>query len=307
MKKIVISVALILTAGSLLFVPFRVAVRVETAKGNPVQRIGLEGRSLLGLRLTPWRAKVSGLPSWGNAREGFYIAPTLPVSISIAAFPRFQQTLSVVPSGEERNVGALADEGDREAFRRWFVAILEDQLERLSPAWEPAQRDCSGLLRFAFHEAWGPHTEAWRARTAFNGTVVARNPSFESGGPWRNGFPTPEGWRAFVKGAFLRNYSCVLIGRDTQAAKPGDLLFFSRGGARPMPDHSMAFVRPDSDGTPVLIYHTGREQSGLSRDAGEMRRVRISDLLQHPDPDFRPLPENPAFLGVYRWRVLAED
>jgi hypothetical protein len=69
----------------------------------------------------------------------------------------------------------------------------------------------------------------------------------------------------------------------------------------------MAFARPDSDGMPMLIYHTGREQSGLSRDAGEMRRVRLGDLLRHPDPDFRPLQENPAFLGVYRWRVLTEE
>lgn len=310
MKKIVISVALILTAGSLSFIPFRVVAWVEAANGNPVQHLALEARSVLGLRVSPWRARVSGLPAWGNSTEGFYFAPTVPASISVSAFPRFNKTFSVVPSGGEKlngGLSGLSDEGDREAFRRWFVAILEDQLERLSPAWEPAQRDCSGLLRFAFHEAWGPHTEAWRARTAFGGVVAARNPSFESGGPWRNGFPTPEGWRPFAKGAVLRDLSCVFMGRDTQIAKAGDLLFFSRGGARPTPDHSMAFARPNADGMPVLVYHTGREQSGLSRDAGEMRRVRLSDLLQHPDPDFRPLPENPAFLGVYRWRVLAED
>lgn len=302
-----IYVALALTAGSLLFIPFRVAARLEAASGNPVQHLALEARSLLGVRVPPWRAKVSGLQAWGNAREGFYFAPTGPASISVSAFPRFTKTFPVLPTGGEKHAGGLSDEGDREAFRRWFVAILEDQLERLSPAWEPAQRDCSGLLRFAFHEAWEPHSEAWRARTAFGGVVVARNPSFESGGPWRNGFPTPEGWRPFAKAALLRNLSCVFMGRDAQVAKPGDLLFFSRGGARPMPDHSMAFVRPDSDGMPTLIYHTGREQSGLSRDAGEMRRVRLGELLHHPDPDFRPLPENPAFLGVYRWRVLTED
>ncbi len=34
--------------------------------------------------------------------------------------------------------------------------------------------------------------------------------------------------------------------------------------------------------------------------------MRLDDLMHHPDPDFRPLPENPAFLGLYRWRVLAE-
>jgi uncharacterized protein YfaT (DUF1175 family) len=28
--------------------------------------------------------------------------------------------------------------------------------------------------------------------------------------------------------------------------------------------------------------------------------------MHHPDPEFRPTPENPAFLGVYRWKVLSD-
>ncbi len=301
-----IVLAVLLMASAALFMPLRIKARVEVARGNPIQHIILEGRSMLGLRRAPWRVRVSGQPAWGSPAEGYFISPNEVSDFHVSAFPRFSQTFKVAPSGDSFSSSGLADEGDREAFRRWFVAILEDQLERLSPAWEPAQRDCSGLLRFVFHEAWGPHTEEWRARTAYGGGVAARNPAFECGGPWRAGFPTSEGWKPFAKGAVLRNFSCVFMGRDTQSAKPGDLLFFSRGGAHATPDHAMAFARPESDGMPVLIYHTGREQSGLSRDAGEMRRVRLSDLLQHPDAEFRPLPENPSFLGVYRWRVLAD-
>jgi uncharacterized protein YfaT (DUF1175 family) len=69
----------------------------------------------------------------------------------------------------------------------------------------------------------------------------------------------------------------------------------------------MAFVRPDTDGQPVLLYHTGPEGSGATRSEGEVRRVRLDELLHHPNPDFRPLPENPAFLGVFRWKVLTES
>ena len=94
------------------------------------------------------------------------------------------------------------------------------------------------------------------------------------------------------------------LGRDLAEAQPGDLIFFARGGTRPEPDHAMAFVRPGADGQPMLLYHTGPEGSGLARKNGEVRRVRLEDLLHHPDPDFRPLPENPAFLGLYRWKVL---
>jgi uncharacterized protein YfaT (DUF1175 family) len=186
------------------------------------------------------------------------------------------------------------------------VAILEQQLDGPSPAWEPAQRDCAGLLRFAFREAWGPHTEAWRNRVAFASPSVASDPSQSLAGPWRQAFPTPEGWRPFAKGAFLRRMACVPLGRELSEARPGDLLFFARGGAHAQPDHAMAFVRPDTDGQPVLLYHTGPEGSGATRAEGEVRRVRLDELMHHPDAEFRPLPENPAFLGVFRWKVLAE-
>jgi uncharacterized protein YfaT (DUF1175 family) len=198
----------------------------------------------------------------------------------------------------------LPNQGDREAFRTWFVAILEQQLDGPSPAWEPAQRDCAGLLRFAFREAWGPHTETWRDRTGFRAASVASDPSAPFAGPWRFSFPTPEGWRPFAKGVFLRTYACDPIGRDLLEAQPGDLIFFARGGAHPEPDHVMAFVRPEADGQPVLLYHTGPEGSGATWREGEVRRVRLDDLLHHPDPQFRPQPENPAFVGLYRWKVL---
>ena len=185
------------------------------------------------------------------------------------------------------------------------MAILENQLDRLSPAWEPAQRDCAGLLRFAFHEAWGPHTPAWRERNAYTGPFASRDPGLGAAGPWAAGFPTPEGWRPFAKGALLREGACVRVGEDPLQAEPGDLLFFCRQGGHRTPDHAMAFVQPDPDGTPVLVYHTGREGSGASRDPGDMRRVRLDELLRHADPEFRPQPENPSFLGLYRWTVLS--
>jgi uncharacterized protein YfaT (DUF1175 family) len=199
----------------------------------------------------------------------------------------------------------LNEEGDREAFRTWFVALLEQQLEAPSPAWEPAQRDCAGLLRFAFREALVTHSAAWRERVAFTEGPPGQDPSPVFAREWRGGFPTPEGPQTFVKGVCLRRLSCVCLGRDLQLARPGDLIFFARGGARSQPDHAMAFVRPDMDGTPMLLYHTGPEGSGATRQPGEIRRVRLDDLLHHPEPDFRPLSENPAFLGLYRWRLLA--
>ncbi|WP_243316155.1 DUF1175 family protein [Geothrix paludis] len=291
-------------AAFLALVPVRHRAFLEMDPSNPVARIRLDSRSLLGLRRPAWGARVDGAAAWGDSRGGFFLRATAPAQAVIHAWPGFRQSLSI-PRADDGSI-ALLDEGDLEAFRDWFVALLEQQVEAPSPAWEPAQRDCAGLLRFAFREALTPHTAEWRARVAFTDGAPGQDPSPAFAGAWRQGFPTPGGPRPFAKGAFLRQLSCVPLGRDLAQAKPGDLLFFARGGAHAQPDHAMAFVRPDVDGTPMLLYHTGPEGSGASRQPGEVRRARLDDLMHHPDPDFRPLPENPAFLGLFRWRVLAE-
>jgi uncharacterized protein YfaT (DUF1175 family) len=286
-------------------VPVRHGVSLEVDPANPVRHLRVESRSLLGWTRPGWGMKVSGAPTWGSARAGFFLRPEGPVTLTVTAWPGFQRTLSL--SGAGSSDAVLTEEGDREAFRTWFVALLEQQLEAPSPAWEPAQRDCAGLLRFAFREALATHTTAWRERVAFTAGPPGQDPSPAFARNWRRGFPTPEGPQPFAKGAYLRRLACAPLGRDLQLARPGDLIFFARGGARTQPDHAMAFVRPDVDGAPMLLYHTGPEGSGAGRQPGEIRRVRLDDLLHHPDPDFRPLPENPAFLGLYRWQPLAGE
>ncbi|WLT30135.1 DUF1175 family protein [Geothrix sp. PMB-07] len=299
----VLAAALAVGAGAiLLLVPVRHHVVVESSATNPVRHLRIESRSLVGLRRPGWGVAVTGAPVWGNAREGFFLRAEQPVQAMVTAWPGFRQSLSMDAS--PAITLALSEEGDRQAFRTWFVALLEQQVEAPSPAWEPAQRDCAGLLRFAFREALATHTAAWRERVAFTSGAPAQDPSPGFVRDWRAGFPTPDGPQPFAKGAYLRRFACEFLGRDLQLAKPGDLIFFARGGAHAQPDHAMAFVRPDVDGAPMLLYHTGPEGSGVRTQPGEVRRARLDDLLHHPDPDFRPLPENAAFLGLYRWRLL---
>ncbi|MBI1752437.1 MAG: DUF1175 family protein [Acidobacteria bacterium] len=298
-----LAAALAAGAGAFLaLVPVRHGVVVESAATNPVRHLRVDSRSLLGLKRPGWGVAVAGAPVWGNAKEGFFLRAEQPVQILVTAWPGFRQSLSM--NASPAMALALGEEGDRQAFRTWFVALLEQQVEAPSPAWEPAQRDCAGLLRFAFREALAPHTAAWRERVAFTAGPPGQDPSPGFVHDWRTGFPTPDGPQPFAKGAYLRRFACEFMGRDLQLAKPGDLIFFARGGARAQPDHAMAFVRPDVDGAPMLLYHTGPEGSGARAQPGEVRRARLDDLLHHPDPDFRPLPENPAFLGLYRWRLL---
>jgi hypothetical protein len=307
---ILIAASVLAAAAFVTLAPLRHRVAVEADPANPVRHVRVESRSLLGLKRSGWGVALSGAPAWGNAAGGFFLTAERPMQVIVTAWPGFRQSLSITPSAAGM-AASLGEQGDREAFRTWFVALLEQQLEAPSPAWEPAQRDCAGLLRFAFREALAAHTAAWRDHVAFTSGSPGQDPSPVFAHDWRGGFPTPEGPQPFAKGAFLRRLACVPMGRDLQLARPGDLIFFARGGARPQPDHAMAFVRPDVDGMPMLLYHTGPEGSGphaqAGRQSGEIRRVRLDDLLHHPDPDFRPLPENPAFLGLYRWQLLAGE
>jgi hypothetical protein len=42
----------------------------------------------------------------------------------------------------------------------------------------------------------------------------------------------------------------------------------------------------------------------ITAGPGELRRVLLSELLDHPQPQWRPVAGNPNFLGVYRWNIL---
>ena len=70
-----------------------------------------------------------------------------------------------------------------------------------------------------------------------------------------------------------------------------------------MPFHSMIYLGPSQirkDANRYLVYHTGPDAD----DAGEIRRPTLDELRHFPEPDWRPLPDNPRFLGIYRWNIL---
>src|SRR6267143_3120406 len=55
----------------------------------------------------------------------------------------------------------LRSYADRDTFRRWFTHIAEMQYYRLCDQWNPEQRDCAGLVRFAWREALHRHDRPW--------------------------------------------------------------------------------------------------------------------------------------------------
>ena len=93
------------------------------------------------------------------------------------------------------------------------------------------------------------------------------------------------------------------LGRDASRALPGDLLYFRQPGQR-QPDHLMIVVGRshfETEGSDWVVYHTGPSPG----DPGEMRKVQLATLRQHPSARWRPVTDNPAFVGVFRLAALA--
>lgn len=205
----------------------------------------------------------------------------------------------------------LSDPADQAAFRRWFILIAQYQALR-PPADVPAEiSDCASLLRYSYREALKRHDDSWFLDTRIEvqappgeirawtyphsplGTGLFRTKS----GSFLPSDLSDGTFAEFADARTLVQRNAYLVSRDVQLALPGDLLFFRQFG-QSSPWHSMIVARAGGDA--AVVYDTGPDH----RRTGELRRVRISELLDHPQPRWRPLASNPNFLGVYRWNIL---
>jgi len=208
--------------------------------------------------------------------------------------------LDTVPSAQLR----LADESDRAAFRSWFVLLADAQFERRTDD----VTDCAALVRHAVREALRAHTPEWvrRAGLPFTPQFADVRSAPRAGA---NGLPlfrisaeANASYAEFADAKTLIRLNTTSLGRDARAARPGDLLYFHQPGQRE-PDHLMVFVGRshfEADGDDWVVYHTGPLDGG----PGEVRKVRLSTLQQHPSPRWRPVMANPNFVGVHRLGML---
>lgn len=209
----------------------------------------------------------------------------------------------------------LADESDRAAFRSWFVLLADAQFER--PTADVT--DCAALVRHAVREAFRPHTPEWARQTRLPFTphfaeVRSAPHAGADGLPLFlvSNTPSPK-YAEFADAKTLIRLNTHSLGRDTRALRPADLLYFRQPGQKE-PDHLMVFIgrsQFESEGDDWVVYHTGPlgpstragSPQATSRN-GEVRKVRLSVLMQHPAPRWRPLTSNPSFVGVFRLSVL---
>jgi uncharacterized protein len=190
----------------------------------------------------------------------------------------------------------LAQSADRAAFLRHFTWQAE-RLALLDAKALPREvMDCASLLRYTYRAALGAAVGERPPAPLPQAFQYPRTPN----GPRL--FQTPSGFAEFADAKTLCRWNAQKICRDTSCLRPGDLLFYEQQ-MQQSPWHAMVYIgrshfAPSSD--PIVVYHTG--PSGKS--AGEMRRMLLQDLFAHPEPRWRPLSGNGAFVGCYRWNLV---
>lgn len=207
----------------------------------------------------------------------------------------------------------LQDDADRAAFRSWFVFLADAQFYRKAPD----VTDCAALVRHAFREALRTHSPEWFRRAGLPLVPPfpdVRRPPRPTGDSWPlfriDGSRSAE----FADAATIIRLNARLVTRDPAGARPGDLLFFHQSDGRGS-DHLMVFVGQslfERAGDDWIVYHTGADAGGTAgagagraQGPGEVRKVRMNELLRHPSPRWRPLPDNRAFAGVFRLAILS--
>ncbi len=206
---------------------------------------------------------------------------------------------------------------DRANFRRWLTSIAEMQFYRLSDAWTEEQRDCAGLVRFAWRESLRRHDRLWFQAMGEGYESVApdvraytleRSPLGEK--IFRTDFGSfgehdlTDKFSEFADARTLKNYNTFFVSRDRRRAQPGDLIFFHQPWVQKFPYHVMIFIgdaRHANEGaSDWVVYHTGSSAD----EKGEVKKVRLSVLDHHPDKRWRPVESNQNFLGFYRLKIL---
>lgn len=216
------------------------------------------------------------------------------------------------------DVAELQDEQDRRNFRRWFVSLAESQLYKADPAWRADDHDCAGLIRFAYREALKQHDSNWLRSKPFlldaaipdvrkynyPKVPLLKTKIFRTReGEFRETDLADTTFAVTAMAAKMRSYNTVFLGKMLENVQPGDLLFYLNAGDVHMPHHSMIFIgdpRKPASLDDAVLYHTGPRDD----EPGVLKKVRLLDLLQHPEERWHPVPENHYFLGFYRWKIL---
>ena len=223
-----------------------------------------------------------------------------------------------IPFPTAHPTSSVSDRDDERIFRRWFTFLAEAQYFQPPQSRPEEIVDCAALIRYAYREALRTHDARWAAEAQL--TPVEREPIQSPHTTIRNPRLVPNLFR-IVEGPFdaadLKNGAFAqfadvktsesttpIASRATWRA-PSPAISSSTVRTDHMPFHSMIYLGPSHFGNTGLrpaftVYHTGPDGG----DPGIIRRLTTDELLRYPEPEWRPIPANPNFLGVYRWNIL---
>ena len=220
-----------------------------------------------------------------------------------------------IQQGEPKREGEGEDEGeetgyllppDEKALRQTVTHLALLQARRLSPLWEEKQRDCAGLVRFAYRSALQERTFKRQAKLGVpaglhlpqlserSRQLFARFPGLWQTGLQADGRPR---YSPFADAETLIGYNFRKKSDRVDDAQSGDLLVYQKPLENSEPYHLMMFVEGNPES--LAVYHNGARGA----DA-QVRVIRAGELMESPDPVWIPRPDNPHFLGVYEWKRL---
>jgi uncharacterized protein len=206
---------------------------------------------------------------------------------------------------------------DRAAFREWST-MLADTAASLPPDDLPHEiNDSASLLRWCYKNALNTHDVPWLATVpldtmpllpsvtqyAYPLTGLGSNYFRVRPGPFTEYDLANGSFSVFADAQPLWQFNTFLVSRDIQTARPGDLLFY-RHLQQGQPYPAMVLTGKDHA---FAVYGTAPDGFGIGGVRGTVHRVTVQNLLQNPDPLWRPIAGNDNFLGVYRWNILRED
>lgn len=194
---------------------------------------------------------------------------------------------SAVPAATTSSSSSSSPASSDALLRRVVADVAVAQVAHPDAAWEPAQRDCAGLVRYAY-------------RTAFKRLRPERlaRPLFVDA----DGHPAD-----FADVANLvRGRSFVRLGRDAAARRrlqTGDVLVYRQDrGDDDVVWHMMLAIVP-AGGEPRVVYHPGHAAPGEPPATVRHGSLRA---LEHEAPlSWRADVDNPAFLGFFRFAEFA--
>lgn len=167
-----------------------------------------------------------------------------------------------------------------EDHRARALKLALRQSEKMTADFDPSQRDCAGFVRYVLREATQSPAQMW-----LNKSHQLVN---------------------YVGAEELIGFNFTKLGRNTDLLdlKTGDILvYYSENKKLEDRFHLMMILKnPINQSGFLVAYHNGKRDQ-----MAEIRRVSLHQLQTSPNSEWQPLPNNPNFLGIYRWKKWTKN